>query len=61
MPGTFTIKKDKSGQYRFNLQASNGEIIASSEAYTTMASCKNGIESVRKNAPDATIDDQTAQ
>ena len=50
--GKFEIKKDKSGQYRFNLKAGNGQVILSSEAYTTKASCNNGIESVRKNSND---------
>lgn len=48
--GKFEIKKDKSGQFRFNLKASNGQIILGSEAYTTKAACDNGIESVRKNS-----------
>ena len=59
MPAKFTITRDKSGEFRFNLKATNGETIAVSEGYKTIASCKNGIESVRKNAPDADIDDQT--
>ena len=50
MSAKFVIKKDKSGQYRFNLKAGNGEIIATSESYTSKAGCKNGIESVKKNA-----------
>lgn len=50
--GKFEIKKDKSGQYRFNLKANNGQVILSSEAYTTKASCENGIESVRTNSQD---------
>jgi len=50
--GKFEIKKDKSDQYRFNLKAGNGQIILSSEAYTTKAACDNGIESVRKNSKD---------
>ena len=45
----------KAGEYRFNLKARNGEIIASSEGYKSKASCLNGIESVKKNAPDADI------
>lgn len=61
MPGKFIITKDKSNPFRFALKATNGETIAVSEAYKTIASCKNGIESVRKNAPDAAIDDQTTQ
>jgi len=50
--GKFEIKTDKSGQYRFNLKANNGQVILSSEAYTTKAACENGIASVRKNSQD---------
>ncbi|MCK0192404.1 YegP family protein [Arenibacter sp. F20364] len=50
--GKFEIKKDKSDQFRFNLKASNGQVILSSEAYTTKTSCENGISSVRKNSQD---------
>lgn len=49
----FEIKVAKNGQFYFNLKAGNGEIILSSEMYTTKAACKNGIASVQKNAPDA--------
>ena len=59
MSGKFVIKLDKSGQYRFNLKAGNGEIIATSEAYKSKAGCKNGIESVMKNAPTAKVIDET--
>ena len=51
----FEVYTDKAGEYRFNLKARNGEIIASSEGYKSKASCLNGIESVKKNAPDAEI------
>lgn len=51
----FEIYKDKAGEYRFRLKASNGQIIAASEGYVKKDSCKNGIESVKKNAPDAPI------
>jgi uncharacterized protein YegP (UPF0339 family) len=51
MAGKFVIQKDKAGQYRFNLKASNGEVILSSEGYTSLQGCTNGIESVRTNAP----------
>ena len=51
----FEIYKDKAGEFRFRLKATNGQIIAVSEGYKAMASCKNGIESVKKNAPDADI------
>jgi uncharacterized protein YegP (UPF0339 family) len=59
MAGKFEILKDKAGKYRFHLKAANGEIIAASQAYDTKASAENGIESVQKNAPDATIVDLT--
>ena len=49
--GKFEIKTAKDGQNYFNLKASNGQIILSSEMYTTMKSCENGIASVKKNAP----------
>lgn len=48
-------KEAKNGQFYFNLKASNGQIIGSSEMYTTTAARDNGIESVKKNAPDADI------
>ncbi|MDF3821558.1 YegP family protein [Leptospira sp. 96542] len=59
MAGKFEIYKDKAGEFRFRLKAGNGEIIAVSEGYTSKKSCENGIESVKKNAADAAIDDQT--
>jgi hypothetical protein len=51
----FEIYKDASGQFRFRLKAPNGEIIAVGEAYTTKDACKNGIASVKENAPKAEI------
>lgn len=50
--GKFVIKKDNSDQFRFSLKAGNGQVILSSEAYTTKSACDNGIESVKKNAQD---------
>ena len=49
----FEIFLDRAGAYRFRLKARNGEIIATSDAYTAKASCEHGIASVRKNAPEA--------
>lgn len=46
----FVISVRKNGEYQFNLKASNGEIILTSEGYTTKAACLNGVESVKKNA-----------
>lgn len=54
----FEIYKDKAGEFRFRLKAKNGEIIATSEGYKSMDSCKNGIESVKKNAPEAVTEKQ---
>lgn len=58
--GKFVIKLTKSGEFKFNLQSSNGQIIAVSESYTSKANCDNGIESVRKNS-DVHIEDQTVE
>lgn len=49
--GKFVKKTAKNGQFYFNLKAGNGEIILSSEMYTTKAARDNGIDSVKKNAP----------
>ncbi len=51
----FEIYLDKAGEFRFRLKAKNGEPIAASEGYSAKAGCKNGIESVRKNAVDAQL------
>lgn len=50
--GKFEIKKDKKGNFRFNLKAGNHQVILSSQGYKTKAACENGIESVRKNSKD---------
>lgn len=49
----FELYQDKAGEYRFRLKARNGEIILASEGYKEKSSCLNGIESVKKNAPEA--------
>jgi len=59
MPAKFEVYKDAKDQFRFRLIAANGENIAQSEAYTSKANCMNGVDSVKKNAPIAEIDDQT--
>ena len=53
----FEVYTDKAGEFRFRLKATNGEIIAVSEGYKAKASCLNGIESVKKNAVDAKIEE----
>lgn len=52
-------KTAKNGQEMFNLKAANGQIVGTSETYSSASARDNGIESVKKNAPDAAIDDQT--
>jgi uncharacterized protein len=52
MAGKFEIYKDKAGEFRFRLKASNGQNILGSEGYVQKSSCTNGIESVRKNSKD---------
>ena len=54
----FEVYLDKKGEYRFRLKAINGQIIAVSEGYVKMASCMNGIDSVRKNAVDAPVEEE---
>ena len=56
--GKFVVKATKTG-FVFNLKAGNGEVIAVSEVYTTEAACMKGIESVKKNAVEAKLEDQT--
>ena len=55
----FEMYKDKRGETRFRLKATNGQIIATGESYKDVSGCKNGIESIKKNAPDAEIVDET--
>jgi len=61
MAGKFVLKKTANGKYHFNLVATNGQIIATSEMYERKASALNGIESVKKNAPGAEVDDQSGE
>ena len=58
--GKFVIRTVPSG-IKFDLKATNGQVIATSEVYTTKAACKNGVASVQKNAPKAKVEDQTAE
>ena len=59
--GKFVIKETKNGGFKFDLKAGNGEVIATSEVYSGEAACKKGIESVRKNAVEAKLEDQTVE
>ena len=59
MAGKFVVKKGAAGKFRFNLLASNGQVIATSEAYETKSACLKGIASVQKHATGAKIEDLT--
>jgi uncharacterized protein YegP (UPF0339 family) len=61
MPGKFVVKKGSTGKFRFSLLSTNGQIVATSEAYNTKASAMGGIRSVRSLAADANIEDQTTK
>ncbi len=52
----FEIYKDKKGEVRFRLKAVNGEIILTGEGYSSKAGCKNGVDSIGRNAPDAPVE-----
>ena len=56
----FQVYKDKAGEFRFRLTAKNGKIIATSEGYKTLASCKKGIASVVKNSDGAKVIEENA-
>jgi len=58
--GKFVIK-EKNGKYSFRLKAGNGEVIAASQMYKSLQTCKAGIQSVRNNAPVANVEDQTSE
>ena len=59
MAAKFIVKAGRTGKYRFNLVASNGQVIATSDAYETRRACLAGVESVRKNAAKAELEDRT--
>ena len=58
--GKFVIKETNTG-YVFNLKAGNGEVIATSQVYKALKTCKSGIESVKKNAVIAATENQTVE
>lgn len=62
MAGKFEISKRKNGEFQFNLKAGNGQVILTSEGYSSLAACRNGIDSVRKHAQgDANFERKTAK
>lgn len=56
----FERTETKNGKARFNLKATNGQVIGTSESYESVKARDNGIASVAKNAPDAKVVDETA-
>jgi uncharacterized protein YegP (UPF0339 family) len=55
MSGKFEVYEDRSGKFRFRLKASNGQVVASGEAYETKAAARKGCESVQKAADGASV------
>jgi len=58
-PDRFVKKTTPSGKYRFNLTASNGQVVGTSQSYTSQSGCNNGTKSVAECSPGAKTDDQT--
>jgi len=61
VPGKFVVKKGTTGKFRFNLLSTNGQVVATSEAYNSKASAMGGIRAVRSLAADAVVEDQTTK
>jgi uncharacterized protein len=59
MAARFVLTRNARGRFHFNVLASNGRVIATGELYNTRAAALNGIESIRKNAAGAALDDKT--
>ena len=59
--GKFVISTRKNGEFQFNLLAGNGQVILSSEGYSTKAACLNGVESVKKNAAENRFESKTSE
>lgn len=57
--GRYEMKEAKNGKFHWNLKAANGQIIMSSQMYESESGAKNGIQSTMKNAPEATLTDET--
>jgi uncharacterized protein len=60
MPGKFVVKKGTTGKFRFSLVSTNGQVVATSEAYETKRAAMSGIASVQKLAAGAAVEDTTA-
>ncbi|MDH3616017.1 MAG: YegP family protein [Gammaproteobacteria bacterium] len=58
-PDRFVKKTTPSGKFRFNLTASNGQVVGTSQSYASQSGCNNGMKSVAQCSPGASTDDQT--
>ncbi len=58
-PDRFEKKETEGGKFRFNLKASNGQVVGTSQGYSSASGCDNGIKSVAKSAPDATVTEES--
>jgi uncharacterized protein YegP (UPF0339 family) len=61
MPGKFVVKKGSTGKFRFVLVSTNGQVVATSEAYNSKASAMGGIRSVKNLVGEAEVEDQTTK
>jgi len=61
VPGKFVVKKGTTGKFRFNLLSTNGQVVATSEAYNSKAAAQGGIRAVKKLTADAVVEDQTTK
>ena len=61
MPGKFVVQKGSTGKFRFSLLSSNGQVVATSQAYNTKASAMGGVRSVKNLAGEAPVEDQTTK
>ncbi len=61
MAGKFELYTDAAGKYRFRLKSGSGEIIAVGEAYASKSAAMSGIESIKRNAAEATVNDMTSE
>ncbi|PVU82875.1 DUF1508 domain-containing protein [Cellulomonas sp. WB94] len=55
----FTIYKDKAGEFRFRIVATNGNVLAASEGYKAKASAQGAIDRIKSDAAGATVVDET--
>lgn len=60
MAGKFEVYQDRAGKFRFRLKSSNGQVVATGQAYETKAAAKKGCESVQRTADGAPIEEVDA-